>query len=83
MAGTNLSRMKKSGRDDVEIHIARSELIEVGRQIVLAAQVTCCCEAGVVYGWTALDYAMDRGRKGMVNSLKARGGRTSGRRDAS
>lgn len=34
-------------------------------------------------GWTALDYAMDRGRKGMVNSLKARGGRTSGRRDAS
>jgi ankyrin repeat protein len=34
-------------------------------------------------GWTPLDYAMDRGRKGMVKSLEARGGRVSGARDAS
>ena len=62
-AKLQFSRVESAAGDDVEIHIARSELIEAGRQIVLAAQVTCCCEAGVVYGWTALDYAMDRLRK--------------------
>lgn len=34
-------------------------------------------------GWTPLDYAMDRGRKEMMNSLEARGGSVSGKRDDS
>ena len=32
-------------------------------------------------GWTPLDYAIDRGRKGMTRSLITRGGRESGKRE--
>lgn len=31
-------------------------------------------------GWTPLDYAVDRGRKGMANSIRSRGGTESGQR---
>ena len=79
----------EAGADVTTTNLQEEQMLPIhhcGEWAAYAEQVDLLLEHGADInaaagnGWTALDYAMDRGRKGMVNTLQVRGGSMSGMR---